>query len=440
MVQEALEAFDVFLVLRVHDRYEQGVDVLLDVLDFVQPLADDVVQLDQPLGIVGLDVHQRIDPVVGVRVVREEVAHRVAFLQDAVQLMLDLGVADGLLAQGLVAGVEDADALPDPPVEAVGPGEEAFENLLRAFQAVEQGVVERAAEGAGHVLEHPFVLFFGRQAEFETVVSEQVVEKRPPVGLGDQQQRVVVAGAGNLEEAVVHRSALARPAGKPPPLLFASGAGLTAFDAVDDPREPLDQGVAPIAGRGAEPAPVEAPHHLVAQAALGGGINLELLEQVGEKGALAAPRGAAEDVDLVLLGAAFHGFGQVHHAVGEESVGEEGVVHLLDEEPVAVVIDEVDRLGVVGVFVDPLPHIGRDHVMHHLEDGAHDDGRARLEFAQKVGKSDRLPVLTPARRTVKALQGRSDGVFACGRFGPGIGRRVDGHQITSRVNVRSFMV
>ncbi len=139
-VQKALKTLDVLLVLGVHDRQEQRVDVFLDVLDLVDALADDVVQLDQALGVVGLDVHQGVDAVVGLGVLAEKVLDLVAVLQDPVDLLLDQGVGEHLLAQGLVAGVEDADALPQPPVEPVGPRVERLKDLPGAFEPVEQRI------------------------------------------------------------------------------------------------------------------------------------------------------------------------------------------------------------------------------------------------------------------------------------------------------------
>ena len=67
-----------FLSSGVHQGQEQGGDVFLDVLNLVDAFADDVVQFDQPLDIVGLDIHQGVNAVVGLGVARIDVSNLVA--------------------------------------------------------------------------------------------------------------------------------------------------------------------------------------------------------------------------------------------------------------------------------------------------------------------------------------------------------------------------
>ncbi|MDZ7598270.1 MAG: hypothetical protein U5J82_08285 [Desulfobacterales bacterium] len=90
-VGKGLKLLDVLLVLGVHQGQEQRVDVLLDVVDLVDALADDVVQLDHALGVVALDVHQGVDAVVGLGIAREDVAHLVAVLKGAVDAAAGAG-------------------------------------------------------------------------------------------------------------------------------------------------------------------------------------------------------------------------------------------------------------------------------------------------------------------------------------------------------------
>ena len=66
------------LVLRIHQGKKQGVDPFLNMLDLVHPVADDVVQIHQPFGIVRLDVHQGINAVVALGVVGIEIGHLAA--------------------------------------------------------------------------------------------------------------------------------------------------------------------------------------------------------------------------------------------------------------------------------------------------------------------------------------------------------------------------
>ena len=45
-VKERLKTLNVFFILRIHHRQQQGIDVFLDVFHFMNAFADDVVQLN----------------------------------------------------------------------------------------------------------------------------------------------------------------------------------------------------------------------------------------------------------------------------------------------------------------------------------------------------------------------------------------------------------
>ena len=121
-VQERLIPLDIVLVLGIHEGQEEGIDVLLQVVHLVDPFADDVVELDEPVGVVPLDVHEGIDAVVGLGILGEDVLHQVAVLEGAVDPVLEHVVGEDALAHGLVAGGEDADPFAQAPVEAIWAG------------------------------------------------------------------------------------------------------------------------------------------------------------------------------------------------------------------------------------------------------------------------------------------------------------------------------
>ena len=78
-----------------------------------------------------------------------------------------------------------------------------FKHLCRTLQAGEQCIVERSANGARLLVENPFECLVGKKGVFKFVVFEEIIEKLPPPGFGDQQQRIVMTGAGNLHKLAV---------------------------------------------------------------------------------------------------------------------------------------------------------------------------------------------------------------------------------------------
>jgi len=82
------DVFNVDLIFRVHQSDEKRVDILLHILHFVKSLADNIVQLDEPVHIMRFDVHQCIDSVVGFGITGIEIVDLVAVPEKAVQTVL----------------------------------------------------------------------------------------------------------------------------------------------------------------------------------------------------------------------------------------------------------------------------------------------------------------------------------------------------------------
>jgi hypothetical protein len=188
------------LVLGVHESDEEAPHVLLDVLDLVDPLADDVVQLEKPLRVVRLHVHEGVDAVVGLGEVGEEVLHLVAVPKKEVDLPLQHVVGEDVLLHRLVAGVEDCDPLAEPAVEAVGTHLDHAEDLGRVLEPRRKGLEDGGADGAWRVAEDPVVLLLGEELPLEGIVLEQVVEEGPALRLVDHEERAVVRRAGDLDD------------------------------------------------------------------------------------------------------------------------------------------------------------------------------------------------------------------------------------------------
>jgi hypothetical protein len=170
---------------------------------------------------------------------------------------------------------------------------------------------------------------------------------------------------------------------------------------------------------------VEPPDHLVALAGLGCRVLLEAAQEVVQEDRLAAARGAVEHEDLVLLRAAAEGVDHVHQPVGEDAVGEERLVGVLHEQAPEIVGDEVDRLGVLGVLVEPLAHVGAHHVVEDLVDVADQPLGVRPQQFQELGERDRLGVVQAALAGVQRRHRLADGVAA---------------HSSPRLSLRSFMV
>ena len=84
------------------------------------------MQFYQTVYIVGFDVHEGVDAIVGLGVAGEDIFHLVAVPEQPVDSALKHGVAHDVLPHGPVAGIEDADALSQPSVEPVGPDIQHF--------------------------------------------------------------------------------------------------------------------------------------------------------------------------------------------------------------------------------------------------------------------------------------------------------------------------
>src|SRR6185369_632033 len=145
-VGERLEPLDRLLVFRVHQGDDEGLDVFLQVLDLVNPFADDVVQLQQPLRIVRLDIHQRIDAVVGLGKTGVEIMHLVAVTKNCIDLPLQQFIREDVLSHRPVPGVENSNPLSQPAIELVAAGMYHTENFPCRRQSMKEGMKDGAAD------------------------------------------------------------------------------------------------------------------------------------------------------------------------------------------------------------------------------------------------------------------------------------------------------
>lgn len=128
----------------------------------------------------------------------------IAVFEYFVDAPLKHGVGHGGLTHGSVARVEYADTLAQTAVEMVRPDIDHFEDFFRAVKFVQKRLVERTADGAGLVSENPFIGLVRKEFPLELVVFEQIVEKLPPVSFWDDEQRVLMAGAGDIDVVLVN--------------------------------------------------------------------------------------------------------------------------------------------------------------------------------------------------------------------------------------------
>ncbi len=388
-VSERLGRRQLLVVLRVHDGQEEGVDVLLDVFDLVDPFADDAVQVGEPLPVVGLDVHEGIDAVVGLGVPGVQVFDAVAVPEDRVQLVLEERVGDDPGPGQAIPRIEDADALPESPVELATAGEDHGKHFAGQIEEVQKRLVEGHADGTGLIPEYPFVLLVRKELPLEGIVGYGVVQEFPPVRLGNHEQRAVVARARDLEILGV---------GKGEELVTGACPRRLEGASVRQAPELLQDGVGLTVRKGPELPLVQPPHGFIAGPFVGAAIVLEFHEQVVQKSALPAPRRPLKDDDPVLLGTVPEGRHVVDKAVGKQPIGKERMVRVFDEEPIAVVVDVVDRLGILRVLIRPVADVARDHVVKHLEDVSESErrlGSSQLHVVHEGDGSPLLPVLNP---------------------------------------------
>ncbi len=104
----------------------------------MNPLADNVVKLYQTFDIMGFDIHEGIDAVVGFCISGKNIFYLIAVLEKAVYPFLKHGIAQNAFFSGSVTGVENTDTFSEPSVEAVRPRIQHLEYFYRASQAVQQ--------------------------------------------------------------------------------------------------------------------------------------------------------------------------------------------------------------------------------------------------------------------------------------------------------------
>ena len=232
-----------------------------------------------------------------------------------------------------IAGIEDRNAVSQPPVEDIGPGKNILQDLEGIALFLQQFLVEREADGAGFVAEDPFVFFFMKQVGFKLVVFQEIVEKLPPNFLGNDEQGMVVAGAGQ-----------SKPCSRFDVVLDA-GYGSAFCAALSFFAQQLRQ----FTGKGrhtVDPAGqaggLQPPDHLEPGPLGGIGILFEFEQQVVEKGGFAAAVRPVENIDLVLLITDRKRLHMADQPVGKEAVGKKRPIRALDKEPAAIVVQIVD--------------------------------------------------------------------------------------------------
>ena len=118
---------------------------------------------------------------------------------------------------------------------------------------------------------------------------------------------------------------------------------------------------------------IQAPHCLVTGPCYRIGVLFETLQQIVQKGALAAAVGAVKNINFVLLGATSQRLNMIDQPVGKKTVRKKRVICAFDEQPAAVIAHILDRFGVVGIFIDALAHICFEQIvkdLEHVPDGA----------------------------------------------------------------------
>jgi len=119
---------------------------------------------------VRFHIHKSVYPVVGFRITGEDVFDLVAVHQETVYSSLEHGIALNVLSRGLVPGVENGDAFPEPPVELVGSDIKHFEYLVRTSEFVQECSKQRTTYGTRIVPEYPFVFFVREELPLEFIV------------------------------------------------------------------------------------------------------------------------------------------------------------------------------------------------------------------------------------------------------------------------------
>ena len=106
---------------------------------------------------------------------------------------------------------------------------------------------------------------------------------------------------------------------------------------------------------------------------------------------------ALENVNFILLSAAFHRLDQLDQPIGKQPVRKKGMIGALDKQFAAVIADITDGFRVIRVFIPAFPDIGCHHIVKNLEDV--DVRREKEETIQKALKIPRGHVIIDVPRT-----------------------------------------
>jgi len=108
----------------------------------VDTFTDVLVEFDEPFGIMGLDVHEGIDAVVGLGILGKNVLDLIGVPQEPVDPALEHGIGENILAQGPVSGVEHADPFSQTSVEAVGTSTDHLKNLVGTPEFIQKRFIQ----------------------------------------------------------------------------------------------------------------------------------------------------------------------------------------------------------------------------------------------------------------------------------------------------------
>src|SRR3989344_7876177 len=114
------------------------------------------MKLEEPLLVVGLNVHKGINPIVDFGQLRKLVLYAISSTY-LVQLLLDLRVAQIRILRWHITRVKNADALTGFPIELIGPNFYHAQNFIKMAKLVAQSLKKRLANRTRFSRQEPFI-------------------------------------------------------------------------------------------------------------------------------------------------------------------------------------------------------------------------------------------------------------------------------------------
>ncbi len=99
------------------------------------------MKLYQALNIIGFDVHERINTVVGLCIPGKNVPDLVAVIQKSVNSFLEHGISQDILPHGFVARIKYADTISKSSIKMVRSYIQHLKHFQRTLQSVQKGPV-----------------------------------------------------------------------------------------------------------------------------------------------------------------------------------------------------------------------------------------------------------------------------------------------------------